>query len=295
MPYSFHELAASAEIVGLGNPQAEPLVNRGAASPADYISLDDISLALAQGVLQVPYLQMVQQSRRVPGSELTTSARTSDGAAYEYIDGEKVTKALAAGYTLKLNQVHHWHRATDRQVGTLAANHPAEVKPFVFLTPAEERGLLPHRDASHVLVIQLEGRKEWTLWNPGAETRSSHGLDVDLENPLRELVLEPGDVMYLPHGYPHSARAVGGPSMHLTFTMSLPTPESLVAALLDSAADPAGDPLPSGRGRAELLGRAADDLLRTAAGLDADTWFTTALARQRTGTPASTRKEAALT
>ncbi|MDQ2873313.1 MAG: cupin domain-containing protein [Actinomycetota bacterium] len=291
MAYSFHEMVSSAEIVGLGGPAVRPLISCKVTSPTEYVSVDDISLALSKNILQAPYLQMMKESVRVPDRDLTSLVRTSRGETYNYIDAEKVSKALAAGYTIKLNQVHHWHQRTDEQVETLASKFPVEVKPFVFLTPAEERGVLPHRDAFHVLVIQLEGRKEWTLWNPGQESRSSYGLDVDLENPLRELVLDPGDVMYLPQGYPHSARAVGGPSLHMTFAMGLPTPDTLIDALLDGAAKRSADPLPSGCGRAELLGWAARDLLRTAAELDSETWFATALARQRARTTARPPRE----
>jgi ribosomal protein L16 Arg81 hydroxylase len=287
MAQAFEDLVAAPEFAGVGRQEMRHLVRRKALHPADCISSDDISQAIRECRLHFPYLQMVRHSTPVPAEKLTFSARTSGGERFGFVDADKVAKALAEGRTMKLNQVEHWHRPTAAQAAILADRFPVEVKTFVFLTPAEETGLLPHRDASHVLVLHLEGHKEWTLWNPGPQTRSSHGLDVDLENPLARLVLEPGDVMYLPHGYPHSARAVDGPSLHLTFTLSLPTPEALVA-VLRAAAGPAADETPSTpappRDRHQLVDAAAQDLLRSAAGLDAGHWFDAALAWQRHGT-----------
>lgn len=296
MKSPFAELVDSPDIVGIDSPHGGPLLNPAAADPAEFITIDEISAALACGVLQLPYLQLVHQSRKLADEELVSVHRTSSGRRLASVDGDAVTRALVDGSTLKLNQVDHWHRRTERQVALLSKRYPVEVRPFVFLTPAEEHGLLPHRDASHVLVVQLEGRKEWTLWNPGPQTRSSYGLDVDLKDPLGQFTLEPGDVMYLPHGYPHSARAVGALSLHLTFTMALPTPLSLVGALLDATDTPeaAGSRLPRSGSRAELLDTATWTMLRTAAAFPADAWFDQALARQRADVGLRTQWEAVI-
>jgi hypothetical protein len=286
MAQSFDALVAGPGLAGIGSQEMRHLLHRKAVDPAECLSSDAVHRAIKECRIPFPYLQMVRRSIPVPAEELSVSARTCGraGERFAYVDAAKAATALADGRTMKLNQVHHWHRPTAAQAAVLAERFPVEVKTFAFLTPAEETGLLPHRDASHVLVLHLEGRKEWTLWNPGPQTRGSHGLDVDLENPLARLVLEPGDVLYLPHGYPHSARAVDGPSLHLTFTLGLPTPEALITVVRAHAAPAsAPDPAPP-PGRRALLDAAAEDLLRAARGLDPDRWFAAALEWQRHGT-----------
>lgn len=59
------------------------------------------------------------------------------------------------------------------------------------------------------------------------------GLDVDAQEATESFTLGPGDVLYLPHGWPHAARAFGGPSMHLTFTLAEP---ALFSMFLSSGA-----------------------------------------------------------
>lgn len=274
-------IVAALSAADLSAAHGEPVVSPGSVDVGDFISLDDISSVLDHGLLQPPYAQLVMQSTRLPDGKLTATAKTSDGGAVSYFDGTRVSKALSDGYTLKLNQVHHWHRRTAAQVRSLEKHLPAAVKPFVFLTPAAEEALLPHRDASHVLVVQLEGRKEWSLWKPTAETRSSYGLDVDVANPAQHPVLCPGDVMYLPHGFPHAARAVGGPSLHITFTLTLPTPKTIVDTLLAEIDGRSRSSVQPYTGRADLIRDTTEGMRRAILEADNPAWFAGALARQR--------------
>lgn len=115
----------------------------------------------------------------------------------------------------------------------------AEVDAAAFLSPPDH-GYGLHYDAVTMFVVQLEGQKRWwhsetpavehPLQNrvPTAEERAHLGLD-DL--PLTERVLSPGDVLYLPAGAWHRARAVGQ-SLHLSLTIRTARPFPLIADLL---------------------------------------------------------------
>jgi len=73
-------------------------------------------------------------------------------------------------------------------------------------------------------VRRRAGRRELGV------VRADH--DVDPDSRSHTFVMEPGDVLYLPHGFPHVATARGGTSLHLTLTITEPTPADLVEALL---------------------------------------------------------------
>ncbi len=77
----------------------------------------------------------------------------------------------------------------------------AEVCCYAFWTPPQRRGMLPHRDGSHVIAIQLEGRKLWRIYGGHDESKSDAGLEADAGDPTHEFVLAPGDLFYLPHGW----------------------------------------------------------------------------------------------
>lgn len=219
----------------------DALLIRDCIRPEDFVSRDQISSLLRRGLLRWPYFSVLKDGVKPPLSELTESRRILGRSRAGYASDAKITKHLDDGATLKLIQIEDWHRGTRDCLRTLESALPVEAKAFIFLTPEDNTGMLPHRDGSHVLVMQLEGRKEWRLYDPGAVSKSTSGLDVDVTAPPRVELLHPGDVLYLPHGYPHAATAVDGWSLHLTFTLAEPTPEALVHAMVDRwRASPAG-------------------------------------------------------
>lgn len=67
---------------------------------------------------------------------------------------------------------------------------------------APTRGFALHTDGHDVMAIQLEGSKRWRVANP--------------DGALDEIVLHPGDVLFVPAGVQHDAVANGKPSLHLT-------------------------------------------------------------------------------
>lgn len=83
-----------------------------------------------------------------------------------------------------------------------------------------------HYDRHEVLVWQLAGRKRWMLCravlrgaarSPHFNPTDSQVAEISNKAGFDELVLEPGDVLYVPRGMPHKASAAGGSSAHITF------------------------------------------------------------------------------
>ncbi|CAK8989267.1 Ribosomal oxygenase 1 (Bifunctional lysine-specific demethylase and histidyl-hydroxylase NO66) (Histone lysine demethylase NO66) [Durusdinium trenchii] len=92
-----------------------------------------------------------------------------------------------------------------------------------FRTPPGGKGFKAHHDEVEVFMLQLEGAKRWRLHRcPEGPLPRSYCWDYegkDLGEPLMELVLQPGDLLYLPRGTIHQGEAVEGhPSHHLTIS-----------------------------------------------------------------------------
>ena len=94
-----------------------------------------------------------------------------------------------------------------------------------YLTPGKvSQGFAPHYDDIEAFILQLEGRKHWKVYNPVniAETlprESSKDLDFkDLPDPIMDIILEPGDLLYMPRGWVHQAVTTrdNKASLHLT-------------------------------------------------------------------------------
>jgi hypothetical protein len=139
----------------------------------------------------------------------------------------KVITYYQQGYTIVLNRLQqHWP-----SIALLCKNLEESLSsytqplPFglthasIFLTPPDAQGFLPHYDEVDVFILQLEGSKHWNIYNQvaGFPFEESPKLSIELlGKPVQALCLNPGDMLYMPAGYPHEASSNKGYSMHLT-------------------------------------------------------------------------------
>jgi hypothetical protein len=151
-----------------------------------------------------------------------------------------IADAFAAGATIVLQALHvHWLPAA-RYCRALEAALGFPVQANAYLTPASAQGFAVHHDVHDVFVLQVAGRKRWRVYAPVLELplkdqRWSPGLG-DPGEPVHELLLEPGDTLYLPRGWPHEASTGDGESLHLTIGLHPPTRLDVLRAALDACA-----------------------------------------------------------
>ena len=131
---------------------------------------------------------------------------------------------LEEGFTVQLFQPQHW---VDRLWALLAAME-AELGCLcgcsVYHTPAGCQGLAPHHDDVEVFILQTEGRKRWKLYPPldghALPSRPSPDLaDEIIGECMLDVVLCPGDLLYMPRGVIHHAVSLeDASSTHLTLS-----------------------------------------------------------------------------
>jgi len=90
----------------------------------------------------------------------------------------------------------------------------------VYITPGGAQGLAPHCDDVEIIVLQLEGKKTWKLYKPMVELSRDYTQDLkeaDIGEPIMEITLQPGDLLYFPRGTIHQAKTEGDShSTHLS-------------------------------------------------------------------------------
>ena len=189
------------------------------------------------------------------GTTLANAAFTAPGGLgagiADQVSDDKLAALFADGSTLVLQALHRvWPPIIDF-CQQLAADlgHPVQANAYV--TPPQNQGFDDHYDVHDVFVLQVAGRKKWSIHAPvhpvaaarpavdrPARGRTSQG---PTQAPVIETVLEPGDALYLPRGYLHSATALGGVTVHLTLGVHSWTrytvAEELVALALERLAD----------------------------------------------------------
>jgi hypothetical protein len=94
-----------------------------------------------------------------------------------------------------------------------------------YLTPAHSQGFDIHRDPHCVFIMQLSGAKHWEIFSPPTVLPHEEGASTidcqTLGQPVTELTLRPGDVLYIPRGFPHVARTNDESALHLTLSLKL--------------------------------------------------------------------------
>jgi 50S ribosomal protein L16 3-hydroxylase len=106
-------------------------------------------------------------------------------------------------------------------------------------------GVGAHVDSYDVFLLQASGRRRWRI-------ARRYDAALDARAPLKilrrfvaeqELVLEPGDLLYLPPNWAHEGTAVGGDCMTCSIGMRAPQRGALAAELVQRMAETHGDDL----------------------------------------------------
>ncbi|EEC45501.1 predicted protein, partial [Phaeodactylum tricornutum CCAP 1055/1] len=156
------------------------------------------------------------------------------------------------GCTIRLLCPHKHSDSTHGLLSLLESEWTCMIGANAYLTPPSgSQGFAPHYDDIEAFCLQLEGKKRWKVYAPLQKserlprTSSEDYVEADLRDvePALDVVLKPGDVLYMPRGWIHQACTIDGTdgySLHLTVSamqqwawadlMELLLPEALQSA-----------------------------------------------------------------
>ncbi len=225
-----------------------PLLSEGASTGAEFSDLLDgsaIDELLSRRGLRTPFIRMANQGKVIAASAYTRSGGAGAGIADQVAD-DKVLGLIAAGASLVLQALHrNWPPLIDFGSALSAElGHPVQIN--AYLTPPQSQGFAAHYDTHDVFVLQVSGSKRWSIHPPvvtdplPGQVWEQHRDEVAAQAaqaPLIERVLRPGDALYLPRGFLHSAVAQGETSLHLTVGIHPVTRYAVLRQLLAEAAD----------------------------------------------------------
>lgn len=221
-----------------------PLHVRGRAEQP-LATLADIDAALAGRPHRHPDVTLADAARPVEPEEYAD--------AQDVIDPVRLVKRFNAGATIIMNRLDESVPRVRALCSSLEAELGILVQANLYLTPRGAQGFPVHYDSHDVIVVQCEGRKRWRLYDAPAPLpmRGERFIaGATTAGPVREeLVLEPGDALYVPRGLMHDAVAADdGLSLHVTVGFhavrwSEVLVEAIAAEAVDDLALRAGVPL----------------------------------------------------
>jgi hypothetical protein len=182
------------------------------------VPLDALSHAVRSLRTSGGRLKMVKGGEPINSAQyLEEDPDTAQGARIS-ISG--LMRQARAGATLVFNFVDEVLPEVSAFAGDCEAQLGAPVHVNLYLSWGVEPGFVMHWDDHDVFVLQIDGRKRWTVCEPTMEFPiREDGAPQPMSpttTPAFDDDLVPGSVLYLPRGWWHVARAVEPPSLHLT-------------------------------------------------------------------------------
>ncbi|EPS70630.1 hypothetical protein M569_04130, partial [Genlisea aurea] len=149
-------------------------------------------------------------------------------------DVSKCEDAFREGYSVALRGIEFRNPEVAAAADALASlfGQPS-AGANLYLTPSDSQGLARHSDDHCIFVYQVAGVKSWSVY-PVTEPRLPRLYESSVSecdkthdwDGCRRFRLEEGDMLYIPRGFPHEARASAnvGFSLHLTLAIEVEPP-----------------------------------------------------------------------
>ncbi len=178
-------------------------------------------LIAAPGLWGAQSLQMARDSAMVPGTEYLAA----NGAP----DAPKVRALLNRGASLVLNDIDMAAPGLAAVAGlaqTLEDALESKVQANLYSSPRERQAFASHYDTHDVFAVHVHGEKLWRIYegrinNPiehptfKSQTRAFH--EQAKGRIALEVLMKPGDLLYLPRGQYHDAVALSERTIHIAF------------------------------------------------------------------------------
>jgi len=147
-------------------------------------------------------------------------------------------RGYLAGASVVVNHVDKQFTPINRLCRALGSHFPHAFA-NMYLTPPNSQAVHPHSDDRDVLLLQVWGSKDWKVYGApiilpytdeqvGKEGRRLTAKEMGALS--LDCCLAQGDVLYIPRGFVHEARAQAAGSLHLT--VAIPTQDLTWAGVL---------------------------------------------------------------
>jgi hypothetical protein len=175
--------------------------------------------ALEQHRFDFPRIRLTRDGERLqPGSYIRYSYPGRKRVAVPRLRYDKLTHELSNGATLVLDAVDELYESLRGLAEALELFFHERIQINAYASWRTSRGFDLHWDDHDVFILQVTGRKHWTV----------HGMTrpyplagdpkepKPTEPPLWDHILEAGDLLYIPRGFWHVAYPLNEPTLHLT-------------------------------------------------------------------------------
>jgi mannose-6-phosphate isomerase-like protein (cupin superfamily) len=141
---------------------------------------------------------------------------TSDGQ----VQLNRIYALYREGGTIHLRNLQRYLPAIEKLWRSLSHYFHTQVRINLWATSSNEFTPFIHYDTHDIFILQVHGRKQWTLYqrNPKLYAPRSGSTSLDRQDvgvPVHTIPLTAGDILYVPAGQPHCVTTMDPHSIHL--------------------------------------------------------------------------------
>lgn len=143
------------------------------------------------------------------------------------------------GATLLIQAVDHWHEDAQQLVRPFRFLPNWRLDDLMISYSTPKGGVGPHIDNYDVFIIQGLGKRHWRVGDKKAMVEfTAHGALKHCESfdAIIDVELEPGDILYIPCGFPHEGYAIE-PSINYSVGFRAPDQNDLLSGFADHCID----------------------------------------------------------
>ncbi|MFM2598734.1 JmjC domain-containing protein [Vibrio fortis] len=140
-------------------------------------------------------------------------------------------------WQLIVQAANHWHQGAAQLAESFKQLPNWLFDDLMICYSAEHGGVGPHIDQYDVFIVQGHGKRQWKV---GAKDEGQYKESIQASalrqiegfDPIIDQVLEPGDILYIPPGFPHEGTTLE-PSMSYSIGYRSPKEQELISNFAD--------------------------------------------------------------
>ena len=140
-------------------------------------------------------------------------------------------------FSIIVNNIQQQSNVLQNLVHTLENSFHIQIRTNLYKTPPYYQALPVHFDWMDVFILQINGSKQWNIYNPLIPQPRPQMLfpikNSSILQHIANVTLQPGDLMYIPSGVIHQAHALQDGSTHLTINIETTAFGSWESVLVD--------------------------------------------------------------
>ncbi len=207
---------------GLAAPSDVTHVHRPNLVPDQQLfSIEHLRRHLNNPLLDLNYLNLFQAGKPVDLAEARVY-KTVQKRKIEFVDLNVLQQHLEKGAACVLEGLDILEPEINALAAALDRAHVATFSnATVFFSQRGNEAYRGHLDTDDVLVIHLAGEKRWRLYRrqPPRRINLADLEDIQMGPVESEVLMRPGDVLYLRNFTPHRVETLSPYSLHLSFDL----------------------------------------------------------------------------